>query len=127
MIGKILKFIWQLPQHIVAGFYYCWCADGILMKEHLTDCVVYTKDSPGCVTLGQFIFVSPNATEITLQHEQGHMRQSLYLGPLYLLVIGLPSLLWASFHKRIAPKKSYYWFYTERWADKIMGIDRKEG
>lgn len=46
------------------------------------------------------------------------------LGLLYLLVIGLPSLLWAWLHRYIAPDKSYYWFYTERWADLLGRVKR---
>ncbi len=46
------------------------------------------------------------------------------LGPLYLLVIGLPSLLWAALHEKVAPGRSYYWFYTERWADRLGGVER---
>lgn len=43
---------------------------------------------------------------------------------LYLIVIGLPSLLWAWLGDSIAPGKSYYWFYTERWADRLGGVKR---
>lgn len=57
-------------------------------------------------------------------HEWGHTRQSLYLGPLYLLIIGLPSIIWAMIHTPNS-KKSYYFFYTERWADKLGGIPKR--
>lgn len=64
-------------------------------------------------------------------HEYGHCIQSAYLGPLYLFVIGLPSLIWASCFTQWREKhnKTYYWFYTEKWADKLGGIIRetKEG
>ena len=63
-----------------------------------------------------------------LMHEYGHTIQSQKLGPVYLLVIGLPSLIWAGcFEKyRIKHKKSYYGFYTEKWADKLGGISRED-
>ena len=58
-----------------------------------------------------------------LVHEYGHTIQSLMLGPLYLVVIGLPSALWLntpSFaRKRRREHASYYAFYTERWANRL--------
>jgi len=41
-----------------------------------------------------------------------------------VLVIGLPSVLWAWLGDRVAPDKSYYWFYTERWTDRLGGVER---
>lgn len=58
------------------------------------------------------------------QNLLGHAKQSRLLGPLYLIVIGLPSILWAGIHGKVAPRKSYYWFYTERWADRLGGVGR---
>lgn len=55
-------------------------------------------------------------------HEYGHTRQSLYLGPLYLLVIGIPSALWALTHETRDPR--YFDFYTEKWADKLGNVKR---
>lgn len=36
-------------------------------------------------------------SEKTIKHEYGHQLQSYILGPLYLLIIGLPSGLWCWF------------------------------
>jgi hypothetical protein len=64
-----------------------------------------------------------------MEHEWGHSQQSKYLGPLYLLIIGIPSFLWAAitiFSYRVLGRKlKYYKFYTERWADKIAGIPNR--
>ena len=58
-----------------------------------------------------------------LVHEYGHTIQSLMLGPLYLVVIGLPSALWLNtpsfVRKRRQGRTSYYAFYTERWANRL--------
>lgn len=69
----------------------------------------------GGITLGQFVFLSTNMTDIFyLRHEGGgHGKQSLCLGPFYLIVVGLSSLLHATFHKC----KDYYHFWTEKWAN----------
>ena len=78
------------------------------------------------MTLGDRIFISRcyhgEYLNMIIAHESGHVKQSLYLGPLYLFVIGIPSILWAWLHKSIAPRKSYYWFYTEAWANKLGGL-----
>ena len=59
-----------------------------------------------------------------LVHEYGHTIQSLVLGPAYLLVVGLPSVLWGYLprnkRKRAATGISYYHFITERTAN-ILG------
>lgn len=55
-----------------------------------------------------------------LVHEYGHTIQSLILGPLYLPVVGLPSMLWAqlpSCQRRWRGKVSYFSFVTERTAN----------
>lgn len=80
----------------------------------------------GSVSLGMFIFVTNIKHEETIMHEYGHTRQSMLLGPLYLLVIGLPSFIWAGCFDNYRSKhnKSYYDFYTESWADKLGGVER---
>lgn len=48
------------------------------------------------MSLGLFIFMFGGryiGDEETLKHEYGHSIQSKILGPLYLIVIGLPSLM----------------------------------
>jgi len=70
------------------------------------------------VSLGLFLFVSEKGGEKLLAHEYGHAVQSLLLGPLYLPVVGLPSLGWAVFHRR-RPAVPYDSFFTERWADRL--------
>ena len=47
----------------------------------------------------------------------------MILGPLYLLVIGLPSFIHAATWKD-RPGRDYYAFYTERWADRLGGVTR---
>ena len=40
--------------------------------------------------------------------------------PLYLFVIGIPSIMWAWLGD---DNKCYYDFYTERWANKHAGLE----
>lgn len=123
-IKSVLKYIWQLPQNIIALIYlsYLIVENQIPAITKYKEIKVYTKYSSGSVTFGNYIFISSKATENTIKHEYGHTRQSLYLGPLYLIIIGIPSILWAMIHKTIAPDKLYSWFYTEAWADKLGNV-----
>ena len=85
----------------------------------------------GGVSLGMFVFLGHGSRETRLLvHEYGHTIQSLILGPLYLLVIGLPSFTWAGLpcFQRLRRQKriSYYSFYPEKWADRLGLLVTKE-
>ena len=82
----------------------------------------------GGISLGSIIYVSEKSAKnlSTIAHElDGHTKQSKLLGPLYLLVIGIPSIAWAYLRDE---KKypNYYAFYTESWANKCAGLIVKE-
>ena len=133
---RILTEIWQLPQHIIA--YVIMLVnhksiepmvnkDGILyyLVDHLFDCGV---------SLGNYIFLDSdgNYNCITIRHERGHQIQSLILGPLYLIIIGLPSIIgnilnrikYKYFRKHYDPD-FYYKQPWEAWADKLGKVVRK--
>lgn len=123
IIVEILLWIWQAPQNIVGLVFrliYGWTA--ILFRG--VDVVVSSR-FPGGISLGRTIVIQGPyvAYRDTWNHEYGHTRQSLYLGPFYLFVVGIPSFLWAAYWK---PSRgvSYYSFYTEKWADKLGGVVR---
>lgn len=120
---QILLYIWQLPQNILGLILRVfWKLDNTVLYKDKT--VRVCKGFPGNISLGDTVIVYKypynKATWNTIKHEWGHTRQSLYLGPLYLIVIGIPSFLWACTYKWL--KKDYYWFYTESWANKLGGI-----
>lgn len=88
------------------------------------------------VSLGLFVFVTSepyfakkyegeiSAEELSkrlLVHEYGHTIQSLILGPLYLIVIGIPSALWGFLggKKRRDEQVPYGAFFTEKWANQL--------
>ncbi len=118
----ILQFTWGIIQNVV-GF--CIFLANIERMHFRYGSAVVTvrrsrRGSPG---LGIFIFITKSAMysehrDFTLMHEYGHTLQSIILGPLFLPVVGLPSLLWAGlpvFRKyREKSAVSYYRFYTER-------------
>ena len=84
----------------------------------------------GSLSLGEYIFLCPGhyGNEDTIKHEFGHTLQSRRLGWLYLIAIALPSITWAGcfgwYRKKYG--KSYYSFYTEKWADELGGVIRTE-
>lgn len=88
------------------------------------------------VSLGLFVFVTAepffaekydgqiSIEELSgrlLVHEYGHTIQSLILGPLYLLIIGIPSTLWGFLGgtKRREQQIPYCAFFTEKWANRL--------
>lgn len=121
-----MRLSWQGPQNLC----------GIIVrrifnaeyKMKYKDADVYVWKRADGISLGHYIFVSDVADETTIKHEYGHTIQSKYLGCLYLLVIGLPSIIWAGCGKayRKKHKVSYYSFYTERWADKLGEVTRDD-
>ncbi len=57
-------------------------------------------------------------------HEYGHAIQSQWLGPMYLIAVGIPSLvriLYAQIHRIIYKKPwgGYYKGYPENWAERL--------
>lgn len=125
LIGTIILVIWQLPQ-VILGFFVSLFTMAKYDKElsKNNDRGIFTwKLSSGISLSTYYIIIRQGADSKTIKHEKGHTIQSLILGPLYLIVIGLPSIIWAGLiHKHT--NKSYYWFYTEAWADKLGGVTR---
>ena len=119
-----LLFLWQLPQNLVGLLLrliykgYDDKTKGIIVRRSL-------KMSGG-ISLGRYIIVNQFSRDKTINHEIGHCKQSMYLGWLYLLVIGIPSIVWAGLYgKVIKPTlNGYYKFYTEKWADKLGNVQR---
>lgn len=121
-----LDWIWQLPQNLL-GYGYKVITNAQVLTESNLPCKLYNNIYSGSVSLGKYIFLSKWAQtdNYTINHEIGHSKQSLFLGPLYLLVIGLPSIIWACLHSYISyfnNKYNYYDFYTEKWANKLMSL-----
>lgn len=126
---KLLFILWQCTWggiQSLAGAVLCLCLIG---KRHYSyhGAMVTEWSYGGSVSLGMFLFVSVSTSDDHRRkltaHEYGHSVQSLILGPLYLLVIGLPSIIWAGLPplKRLRQRRSisYYRLYTEKWANRL--------
>lgn len=116
----ILLFIWQLPQNIIAVLMLPF-----LGKLELIACRNYAfcfigEKMQGGISLGSFVYVSKSLSkyETHIAHElDGHTVDSKYFGPLYLFIIGIPSICWAGL-RNTKKHPNYYTFYTEKWANK---------
>ena len=133
---RILTEIWQFQQHIIAyvimfvnhkSIKLMISKDGIryYLVDHLFDCGV---------SLGNYIFLDNDGyyNYITIKHEYGHQKQSLMLGPLYLIIICLPSVIGNiiyrikyKYFKKYYDYDSYYKQPWEAWADRLGGVVRK--
>lgn len=123
-LKNILLYLWQLPQNIIGLLILLFIKGEV--KHKFQDISYYFYDPfPGGISLGNYLILGSNHSQ-TIRHEHGHAIQSRMLGPLYLLVVGLPSIIWAWLYGWIIPetKNGYYKFYTEKWADKLVGIKR---
>ena len=126
IIKHIVYALWQLPQDIIGCVIWLICRLRRHNSYHYTERILTEWRLFSGLSLGHFIFVHTTSDEKMTWHEYGHTLQSLYLGWLYLFVIGIPSILWAGCFKRYRKRKgiSYYSFYTEQWADKLGGVVR---
>lgn len=124
---RLFGYLWQLPQNVLGAII------SALFASKIDDGVYEWKGYRlwGSVSLGDYIILSPGRLPETYRHEVGHQVQSMILGPLYLLVIGIPSICWAALwtNQKIADGLrakgiSYYDFYTESWADRLGNVHR---
>ena len=110
----ILLWIWQLPQNLVALIMLL-----VLRGEtrHRLGSIrfYFLKTFPGGITLGEYIIVGTRQ-ELTVRHEFGHVLQSRYLGPLLNGVIGCCD----------RHPEGYFHFWTERWANRLAGLNTED-
>ena len=131
MIKNVLLFLWQLPQNILGIIVYLVNIKHVEKTYNSSlNIWYYTAKhiNDKCVSLGKFIFVDSDRFMIdldTIRHERGHQKQSLYLGWLYLIFIGLPSLIGNIIHEFV--EFDYYSQPWEKWADKLGNVDRNKG
>jgi hypothetical protein len=113
---KVLLWVWQLPQNLLGLFLVL-----VLRAKHNVVLSVYFVDAVFGVSLGDYVILYSGSPRSVLKHEKGHQVQSRWLGPLYLLVVGIPSAvfnnLWDRlFHKKWSMKERSRWYYS-RWPE----------
>lgn len=121
---NIAKYMWQLPQNLCGLAWKAVKKNSRIAQVDTEDArsvgaEVWLMKAGGGVTLGKYIFISQTYQDqsAVIRHECGHVKQSLILGPLYLIVIGIPSILHAWLNDYIGccnkHEEGYYHFYTE--------------
>lgn len=134
---QVLLWLWQLPQNII-GFAVSWfCTKDYRLIEGIWYWFYYREHFfRSAVSLGNYIiadkaYCDSNSLENMLMHERGHQAQSRYLGPLYLIAVGLPSLCGnvydRIFHRNWERLRRELWYYSqpwEAWADRLGGVER---
>jgi hypothetical protein len=121
------QFTWGLPQNLAGGAAYLLLRKKCRQERFHYSFITYVTDEGfEGTTLGMFIFMNPTRSEAWVHdvriHEYGHTIQSLLLGPLDLLVTGIPSAVWFGLPalKRYRKQKQlpYSSFFTESWANR---------
>lgn len=118
----LLFWIWSQPQTLIGWIMSLF----VKVKFKYKGCIVCILDKGvGGVSLGKYIFITKEM-EKYIPHEYGHAKQSLMLGILYLPIIGLVSMVWATWCyfkmkalKETVDEKYYYRMWCEKWANKL--------
>ena len=126
-IYYLLNCSWGIIQNTLAFIIFLFL---ILTKKRniyfYNGAIVCEIESNYSCGLGIFIFLGTkniHNKQYLLIHEYGHTIQSLILGPLFIPIIAIPSIIWAltPLLKRYRNRKrfSYYRFYPEAWANHL--------
>ncbi len=128
----LIQFSWALPQNLLGLllFVFLLLIDRFVRQNAFSPrarslfhgAVVTRWRLSGSMSMGIFLFCDSPDNIPLLVHEWGHTLQSAVLGPVYLPVIGLPSLVWANLpclrRFRRQTHCAYTSFYPERWASR---------
>jgi hypothetical protein len=129
-----LGLVWEAPQTALGAVLFAACKTlgRIQAVERHEGRVVCQVDGLG-VSLGHFVFYFERGSQVFApdplmrMHELGHTHQSRRLGPLYLALVGLPSVsraIYALCYRRMTGRRwtGYYDGYPEKQADAYGGI-----
>ena len=115
IIVNIFLGIWQITQWLT----------GIIGLIVFHNCELYRNKEAGitvfkvnkgdfnggaCFSSGPIIFVTPYCDEEVKKHETGHSWQSIIFGPLFHIVVSIPSII--LFCIRRSKNKSREWYYS---------------
>ena len=117
----ILQFTWGLTVNLAGLLVFLFCRIRFHSKKFCNAIVTYLPGNRGGLSLGVFIFLSVRDTQEIdriCTHEYGHTVQCLLLGPLYWIVVAIPSVIW--YHFFVGYRKKHWLRYDalfcERWA-----------
>lgn len=128
--------IWELPQNTLGlATLLVEASLGTLEGLEHDRGRLFVRSRNNAVSLGFFIFWSEGENRWfvldrwTRAHEHGHSFQSRWLGPLYLPLVGVPSVarvLYAVAYRELTGRRWQHYFdgYPESWADRLGGVQR---
>ena len=126
-ILRRLLFPWELPQVLLGIMFLIALKKRTTSLEHYEASSVYfVKGFPGGISLAFLIFLNSDeqGKSRAVKHEYGHTRQSLFLGWLYLFIVGVPSIfravIWNNFK---LDSEKYYEGFPENWADRLGKVN----
>lgn len=114
----LLQFTWGLPVNMFGLLVFLCCRKRFRSEPFCNSIVTYLPGDRGGLSLGIFIFLDTHDTRYFRVHEYGHTVQCLFLGPLYWIVVMIPSAVWYHFFGGYRTKRGipYDALYCERWA-----------
>ncbi len=138
-MSSIALALWELPQNLLgAGLLLAHRALGRAKSEQREHQRLFIESDWVAVSLGYFVFwMEPSASRhffldaATRDHEYGHTFQSRLLGPLYLPLVGAPSVsrvAYAIAYRELTGRRWRHYFdgWPERQADRYGGVDRAQ-
>jgi len=130
----LLLFIWELPQILlgIVVFAVMKSRQKVIKIEQEAHHFIIETVNIG-VSLGWIVFWTPQGNRFShlnndcRMHEFGHARQSAIFGPLYLIIVGIPSISRVLYSKWYYKKYGYIWKnyfngFPENWADRLGGV-----
>lgn len=122
---KVILYLWQLPQNILGLLVI------LVTRAKREGDVWFTKAFRFGVSLGSYVIFGGSYTDTAVRHEKGHQKQSQWLGWLYLILIGIPSvtgnIIDRLFHRKWSSTRRTNWYYNLPWekqADSLGGVCR---
>ena len=117
----LIQFTWGLSANILGLLVFLCCRKRFSSEPFCNSIVTWLPGDLGGLSLGIFIFLSAHSAHERRRlciHEYGHTVQCLFLGPLYWLVIVIPSVIWFHFFAGYRKKHHtpYDALYCEHWA-----------
>ncbi len=118
-ISVFLHWTWGSWQTMGGFFVYLWYIR--CPHSYYGSSIRTTWEKPYGMSIGQFIFTpTGELSEEMAVHEYGHTFQSILLGPWYIIVVAIPSLLWGFIPAFIKMRREkgilYTSLYCEKWA-----------
>ena len=130
----LFLFIWELPQNVLGLMVLSVMKiRKKITKSELDAHRLFIETPATGVSLGWLVFWTPAGNRFShlindcRMHEYGHALQSVRLGPLYLIIVGIPSISRVVYSKWYKKKygrgwKNYFNGFPENWADKLGGV-----